>query len=167
MPQYRRRCPNPNAKAPPEVADDGDECADESYNHPEIASPSYQRRPPISKDAGVPDAIRESRYGESVVKKIRGRGLIEIDNSRVVPFNPYLLAKYNCHINVEWVYGEKCVNYLMKYIMKGHDLAYVKVSKEVSQIGGADKQYLKRSHFRGRTRSSTTTSMSSYARSAT
>lgn len=32
--------------------------------------------------------------------KVNGQ-LVLADNSMVVPYNPYLLKKYNCHINVE------------------------------------------------------------------
>ncbi|KAL5564428.1 hypothetical protein UlMin_027592 [Ulmus minor] len=44
-----------------------------------------------------------------------------IYNQWVVPYNPYLLAKFNCHINVEIYSTVKAVKYLYKYIYKGHD----------------------------------------------
>ncbi|XP_073152071.1 uncharacterized protein [Henckelia pumila] len=44
-----------------------------------------------------------------------------IDNGWVVPYNPYLLLKYDCHINVEVCGGIKCVKYIYKYIHKGPD----------------------------------------------
>jgi len=50
--------------------------------------------------------------------KIRGHFL---DNSWVVPYNPYLLCKFNCHINVEICSDIKVVKYIYKYICKGHD----------------------------------------------
>ncbi|KAL5565200.1 hypothetical protein UlMin_028364 [Ulmus minor] len=50
--------------------------------------------------------------------KVRGHYL---DNQWVVPYNPYLLAKFNCHINVEICSTVKAVKYLYKYIYKGHD----------------------------------------------
>ncbi|KAL5560737.1 hypothetical protein UlMin_036948 [Ulmus minor] len=50
--------------------------------------------------------------------KVRGHYL---DNQWVVPYNPYLLAKFNCHINVEICSTIKAVKYLYKYIYKGHD----------------------------------------------
>lgn len=40
-----------------------------------------------------------------------------LDNSWVVPYNPYLLSKFNCHIHVEICADIKVV----KYICKGHD----------------------------------------------
>ena len=39
----------------------------------------------------------------------------------VVPYNPYLLKKYQCHINVEVVATFNLMAYLYKYIYKGHD----------------------------------------------
>ncbi|XP_073059568.1 uncharacterized protein [Primulina eburnea] len=44
-----------------------------------------------------------------------------IDNGWVVPYNPWLLLKYDCHINVEVCGGIKCVKYIYKYIHKGPD----------------------------------------------
>jgi hypothetical protein len=45
----------------------------------------------------------------------------ELNNWWVVPYNPGLLMKYNCHINVEACSSIKAVKYLFKYIYKGHD----------------------------------------------
>ncbi|XP_070003189.1 uncharacterized protein [Nicotiana sylvestris] len=52
------------------------------------------------------------------VVHVRGQ---DLDKSWVVPYNPYLLGKYNCHINVEVCSDIKVVKYLYKYICKGHD----------------------------------------------
>ncbi|XP_073362423.1 uncharacterized protein [Aegilops tauschii subsp. strangulata] len=52
--------------------------------------------------------------------KVRGKML---DNRWVVPYNPYLLRMFNCHINVEVCSSIKPVKYLYKYIYKGHDKA--------------------------------------------
>ncbi|ONM52829.1 hypothetical protein ZEAMMB73_Zm00001d019382 [Zea mays] len=51
-------------------------------------------------------------------EKVRG---CELDNRWVVPYNPYLLRLFNCHINVEACGSIKAVKYLFKYIYKGHD----------------------------------------------
>ncbi|XP_062232985.1 uncharacterized protein LOC133930365 [Phragmites australis] len=53
----------------------------------------------------------------------------ELDNRWVVPYNPYLLRLFNCHINVEACSSIKAVKYLFKYIYKGHDRASVTVSE--------------------------------------
>ncbi|KAL7152777.1 hypothetical protein ABFS83_04G121300 [Erythranthe nasuta] len=48
-----------------------------------------------------------------------------LDNRKVVPYCPYLLAKFDCHINVEICADIKLVKYLYKYIHKRHDkIAY-------------------------------------------
>ena len=52
--------------------------------------------------------------------KVRGKML---DNRWVVPYNPYLLRMFNCHINVVVCSSIKAVKYIYKYIYKGHDKA--------------------------------------------
>ncbi|GBN20108.1 hypothetical protein AVEN_30970-1 [Araneus ventricosus] len=47
----------------------------------------------------------------------------EINNRFVVPYNPYLLLKYNAHINVEVCTSLRAVKYIYKYIYKGFDCA--------------------------------------------
>ena len=37
------------------------------------------------------------------------------DNRSVVPYNPYLLLKFNCYINVDVCLTVQCVKYLSKY----------------------------------------------------
>ncbi|XP_074314477.1 uncharacterized protein LOC141649693 [Silene latifolia] len=44
-----------------------------------------------------------------------------IDNRWVVPYNPFLLARFDCHLNVEVCSMIKAVKYLYKYVYKGHD----------------------------------------------
>jgi len=50
-----------------------------------------------------------------------------VGNEWVVPYNPFLLLKYNCHINIEVCASIKSVKYLYKYIYKGHDCANVRL----------------------------------------
>ncbi|XP_027083735.2 uncharacterized protein [Coffea arabica] len=50
-----------------------------------------------------------------------------LDNRWVVPYNPYLLALFDCHINVEICSTLKLVKYLYKYVFKGHDLVSFKI----------------------------------------
>ena len=52
-------------------------------------------------------------------------GGIKLDNRWVVPYNPYLLLKYNAHINVEICSTVSAVKYLYKYVYKGHDRAII------------------------------------------
>ena len=44
-----------------------------------------------------------------------------LDNRCVVPYNPTLLMRYNCHINVEVCSSIQGVKYLYKYVYKGID----------------------------------------------
>ncbi|XP_041007529.1 uncharacterized protein LOC121252111 [Juglans microcarpa x Juglans regia] len=58
------------------------------------------------------------RCDNGITVKVRGKNL---DNRWVVPHNLYLLAKFDCHLNVEICSTIKAVKYLYKYIYKGHD----------------------------------------------
>ncbi|TVU30935.1 hypothetical protein EJB05_22589, partial [Eragrostis curvula] len=53
----------------------------------------------------------------------------KLDNRWVVSYNPTLLMRYNCHINVKIACSIKSVKYLYKYIYKGHDRASFSVDK--------------------------------------
>jgi len=54
----------------------------------------------------------------------------ELDNRWVVPYNPSLLMRYNCHINVEACSSIKAVKYLFKYVYKGRDQASFSVNED-------------------------------------
>jgi hypothetical protein len=59
---------------------------------------------------------QRSSNGFTVVK-----GRHEFTNADVVPYNLYLSAKFNCHINVEVATTVTAVKHLFKYVYKGHD----------------------------------------------
>ena len=61
-------------------------------------------------------AYRRCDTGE----KVRVCGL-DMDNRWVIPYNPFLLATFDCHLNVEICSTIKAVKYLYKYVCKGHD----------------------------------------------
>ena len=69
--------------------------------------------------------IHRRRNTGRVVLKHAQRNIVELDNKWVVPYNPYLLTKYDCHINVEICNSVSSVKYLHKYIYKGHDRARI------------------------------------------
>ncbi|TMS34328.1 hypothetical protein L596_001952 [Steinernema carpocapsae] len=68
-----------------------------------------------------------NQFGNSFLKQ-KGRALIPFDNRNVVPYNDALLKRYNCHINIEYVGATKVVEYCFKYVLKGGDRAYVKIT---------------------------------------
>jgi len=71
--------------------------------------------------------------GKTFTKYVRGQATV-IDNRYVVPYNAYLLLRYNAHINVEYCASVKAVKYLYKYIFKGHDRAVVSLSPDKSSL---------------------------------
>jgi hypothetical protein len=56
----------------------------------------------------------------------------------VVPHNPYLIRKFNAHINVEVLAGIRSVKYLFKNVFKGQERASVQVDRPTNEI----KQYI-------------------------
>jgi hypothetical protein len=67
--------------------------------------------------------------GNQYIKYINNMKHI-ITNADVVPYSPWLIKKYDCHINVEYVHSVKSIKYVFKYIMKGSDQAIVTIEKE-------------------------------------
>ncbi|XP_074267323.1 uncharacterized protein LOC141590651 [Silene latifolia] len=63
--------------------------------------------------------------GESA--KIRGH---DLNNQWVIPYNPYLLDLFDCHLNVEVCSTIQAVKYLYKYVYKGHDKISFNVAAE-------------------------------------
>ena len=59
---------------------------------------------------------------------------LKLDNRWIVPYNPYLSAKYNAHINVEIATSITSVKYLYKYVYKGGDRATAKVQGETDRL---------------------------------
>ena len=51
-----------------------------------------------------------------------------------MPYNPYLLLKFDCHICVDVVTAASCVPYLFKYVTKGADMAKARISGICSEI---------------------------------
>ncbi|PLW05337.1 hypothetical protein PCASD_25579 [Puccinia coronata f. sp. avenae] len=49
-------------------------------------------------------------------------------NRHVVPYNKYLLLRYQCHINVKIPFGIRALKYLFKYICKGVDRSSMRLT---------------------------------------
>ena len=77
---------------------------------------------------------KRSNNGTSVT-----RGGHTFTNQHVVPYNPYLCAKYNCHINVEIANGILAVKYLYKYVYKGHDRACISMHRDDDSASARDE----------------------------
>jgi len=73
--------------------------------------------------------------GQTYAKYVRGQQM-RYDNRWVMPYNAYLLLRYNAHthINVEYYASVKAVKYLYKYIFKGLDRAVVAMAALVSLV---------------------------------
>ncbi|KAL3115858.1 hypothetical protein niasHT_007158 [Heterodera trifolii] len=94
----------------------------------------YQRVPCPGR---VPER-QHAECGQTHYKKRKGgRSALLLDDSRVIPYNPYLLLKYGCHVNIEYVFGQKACKYIFKYLLKGFEKAYVQVAQ---RRGGASKR---------------------------
>jgi len=113
-PAYRRR-------APPE----GDELPIQDLNED---LHQYRRRQPLPQDTVEMSPTQRARYGNTVRRRV-GNVEYEFDNSRVVPYNPSLLLKYQMHINVEYVGSAAVFDYLCKYLTKGDPLLAVRVER--------------------------------------
>ena len=64
---------------------------------------------------GFPE-YRRRDDGRFVVKNGR-----VFTNQHVVSYNPYLLKRFKCHINVEYCGSLRSIAYIMKYVCKGND----------------------------------------------
>ena len=51
------------------------------------------------------------------------------------------LPFYHLSINIEWISGDSCIKYVLKYVMKGTDLAFVAIRPEDSAADPALLDY--------------------------
>ena len=70
------------------------------------------------------------KWWTSNIDGTRTKKEYSVDNRWVVPYNPYLSFKFNCHLNVELTTGISAVKYLYKYIFKGNDRATISLLNE-------------------------------------
>lgn len=88
------------------------------YNFPH----RYQEYTTLAED-GYPHYRRRQN---GVFVEQRGHAssqMFRFTNRWVVPYNPYLVGKYDCHINVQIATTIEAVKYLYKYVFKGNPQA--------------------------------------------
>ncbi|GJW81635.1 DNA helicase [Tanacetum coccineum] len=61
------------------------------------------------------------------------RNEFQLDNSYVVPYNCNLLLAFRTHINVEYCGWSMLINYLFKYISKGTDKVFTRMSRRIGE----------------------------------
>uniref|UniRef100_A0A183C0L0 ATP-dependent DNA helicase n=1 Tax=Globodera pallida TaxID=36090 RepID=A0A183C0L0_GLOPA len=86
-----------------------------------VVGVQYRRRPPALSE--TERLQNPERYACAVSGK---------DNRFVVPHNRFLALKYRSHINVEWIQGDACIKYVLKYVMKGCQLAFVQIVNDTA-----------------------------------
>ncbi|XP_074293671.1 uncharacterized protein LOC141620792 [Silene latifolia] len=80
------------------------------YNYPK----TFTAETTTNSD-GYPEYRRRDDGQAAVVRKQT------LDNRWVIPYNPFLLSLFDCHLNVEVCSTIQAVKYLYKYVYKGHD----------------------------------------------
>ena len=91
----------------------------------------------MTKD-GFPEYRRPDNSDMCQIISKQGK-LIDIDNSWVVPYNPFLLKLFNCHINLEICSSIKAVKYIYKYVYKGFDRVSLRIRAVVTTDGGTEQ----------------------------
>ena len=92
----------------------------------------------ILGEGSFPEYCRRSpeEGGNTAMKFVRPLGQsIPVDNRWVVPYSPYLLKRFNCHINVECCGCVTAVKYLFMYHFKGEDLVTIEQSSQGDEVG--------------------------------
>lgn len=80
---------------------------------------------------GYPLYMRRDN-GRAITKTVN-RAHVELNNSYVVPYNPFLIKYFRAHINVELCSSVQSVKYIYKYIYKGHDCANIEIRADGTQ----------------------------------
>ena len=54
-------------------------------------------------------------------------------NHDVMPYNKYLLNKYDCHFNVEYCHSVQAIKYTLKYLYNGSDQVTVTIEDNAEE----------------------------------
>jgi len=60
--------------------------------------------------------------------------IVHIDNSWIVPYPPFLLCQFQCHLNLEICASVSSVKYVLKYTFKGPDRAVYNLESTDSPV---------------------------------
>ncbi|XP_072054189.1 uncharacterized protein [Arachis hypogaea] len=91
--------------------------------------PKEFRQQTLIDEAGFPK-YRHTDNGRTVKKRE-----CVLDNKFIVSYNPELLLKFGCHINVEYTCQTSSIKYLFKYVHKGND----RVTATLYNVGDSSK----------------------------
>ena len=94
-------------------------CHVESTQQGDDAYPRYRRR--STADGGHVSKLKMRAYGKWMQ--------VEVDNTWVVPYNPWLLRQLHCHVNIEMCTSVKAIKYVLKYVTKGCDQAVISLQQ--------------------------------------
>ncbi|KAF2894123.1 hypothetical protein ILUMI_12050 [Ignelater luminosus] len=94
---------------------------------------------PLITDTTIQDnggVIYRRRINDREVVVRRNNNEIKLNNSWVVPYNPYSLLKYRCYVNVEACASAETVRYLINYFFKtpSSDQSLVQIREEDGTI---------------------------------
>ncbi|XP_057376187.1 uncharacterized protein LOC130697273 [Daphnia carinata] len=108
---------------------DGDRCS-KSF-------PKQHSQETIVNDNGYPTYRRRDTGVVHYLK--RGQMDFTVDNRWVVPYNPWLLLKFDSHINLEYCASIVSVKYIFKYVYKGYDCLKIDQKVGTYQLEDGDK----------------------------
>ena len=91
------------------------------FNYPR----DFQENAIFTEDAFPTHRRRSPENGGNTVNKRVGGLDVVITNRNIVPCPPYLVYKYQCHINMEYCAKVESMKYLFKYSFKVYDLVIV------------------------------------------
>ena len=80
---------------------------------------------------GYPNYKRRTQTDDGYTADVNG---LDLDNCKVVPFNPVLLRSFNAHISVEFCNSIKSIKCVCKYINKGSDQATFAVMDDNDEV---------------------------------